>query len=92
MEAKDIATIIRACKNAGVTEFKMGEVEIHFESAEEKPVQGGFIDPGTFPMYVAQDEKPEEAIREEIDNSLIAIDDPERWEAMELAALDKQEA
>lgn len=35
MEAKDIAVIIKACEKAGVSEFKMGEMEIKFKTSTD---------------------------------------------------------
>jgi hypothetical protein len=95
MEAKDIATIIKACNKAGVTEFKMGDINITFGEDVKDVVEGGFIDPSTFPMYTPADSVDvgkDSETQEEIENSLIAITNPELWEAQELSSLDKQEA
>lgn len=82
LTAKDICSIIRSCKDSGVSEIKLGDTVIKFgvsDFPQAAPISAYTPQPGS---DVAQ-EIPQ-SNSQELQDALLAVEDPVAWEARQL--------
>lgn len=87
-EAKDLAIVLRACKASGVTELKIGDIEIKFGLVESRQISNRPGDTVPVPS-VEQLREAEELvnIQENVDSAddqlaFMHIDDPAQFEQL----------
>ena len=81
MDAKELCAIIKACKNSGVTDFKMGDIVIGFAKVDE-----------TWPTYsqaksikpIGEHEIPQMTQDPDEYHYQLALENPVEWERQQL--------
>jgi predicted nucleic acid-binding Zn-ribbon protein len=73
LSAKDVLEIIQACKDGGVRSFNYGDLKIELESKSET-----VLDEVSTPAADAGEETPQDP---DLENELLAIENPAQWEA-----------
>jgi malic enzyme len=87
-EAKDLATVLRACKATGVKELKIGDIEIKFGVTEtrqaEEPKGETYIVPSAEQLREAEELVNIQENVDSVDDQLafMHIDDPSQFEQL----------
>lgn len=82
LTAKDICSIIRSCKDSGVTEIKLGDTVIKFgvnDFPQNAPISAYTPQPSS---DVAQEIPQSNSA--ELQDALLAVEDPLAWEERQL--------
>lgn len=79
LTAKDICSIIRACKSSGVKKFKLSSLEFDLEADSSVQLRTPYW--GT---NAAQDDTNQMAFDHDEANMQLALENPVEWEKMQL--------
>jgi hypothetical protein len=91
LTAKDVCSIIKACKCSGVTDIKIGEIEISFKKEASWPEASLYASlPKNNANNISQTEMTTEpSVAADEYNYQLAIDDPSAWERSQLEESDR---